>query len=99
MELTARLGRKPDRDEAFDNIVHQRMERGSGARMLLDAADFFDIDQELAENLGKEVDEAIFCRKGANEGGYRPSPKGCRTRHALRFAPPTGRAHRLRWTW
>ncbi|WP_167480891.1 RNaseH domain-containing protein [Mesorhizobium waimense] len=57
--------RKPDRDEAFDNIVHQRMERGSfvGARMLLDAADFLDIDQELAENLGKEVDEAIFAAK------------------------------------
>ncbi|MFB9982382.1 RNaseH domain-containing protein [Mesorhizobium kowhaii] len=57
--------RKPDRDEVFDNIVRQRMERGSfvGARMLLDAADFFDIDQELAENLGKEVDEAIFAAK------------------------------------
>jgi hypothetical protein len=57
----------PERDEAFDSIVRKRTERGSfvGARMLLDAADFFNINPELAENLGKEVDEGILAAKGS----------------------------------
>ncbi|RUU46659.1 DUF3893 domain-containing protein [Mesorhizobium sp. M6A.T.Ce.TU.002.03.1.1] len=54
-----------ERDEAFDNIVRQRMDRGSfvGARMLLDADDFLEISQELAENLEKEVGANILTAK------------------------------------
>lgn len=57
----------PERDVAFDNIVRQRMDRGSfvGARMLLDAAAFFDIDHELAESLEKEVDANILTAKAS----------------------------------
>ncbi|WP_296747201.1 RNaseH domain-containing protein [Mesorhizobium sp.] len=55
------------RDETFEDAVRARMERNSyvGARMLLDAASFFGIDEELTAALAGEFETSVADAKEA----------------------------------